>query len=407
MTAVSVAGRPRLASPATAALLAGLAAGLLLALVVLTIATRDLAVSADGAGAVIALSFGAVGLVVARRQPGNPLGWIMLGTALASALGADAELYAVLNFRIHHGSLPLADADALWAGALWPLGFVVGTPALILFPDGQVPSRRWRWVMWVYVAASGLWLAGQVTGAVSVIALHHFQVDAYGSVSFSPAGLAGAVSGFSWLFAALLPVIWLAWLGRQIGSYRGTTDQRREQLKWLTSGAAVCIISLLVSELAAGGGSATARAVDDVSRLAIAAFPVSMGVAILRYRLYDIDRIISRTLAYAIVTGLLVGVYAGLVLLATQVLPLSSSVAVAVATLAAAALFNPLRQRVQRMVDRRFNRARYNADHMAAAFAARLKDATDLDGVQADLLGTVGGALEPAHASVWLGGGRS
>jgi hypothetical protein len=261
--------------------------------------------------------------------------------------------------------------------------------------------------MWAYVAASGLWLAGQVTGAVSVIARHQFHVNTYGSVSVSPAGLAGAVYGFSWLFAALLPVIWLAWLGRQIGSYRSATDQRREQLKWLTSGAAVCIISLLVTELAANGGSATARVVSDVSRLAIAAFPVSMGVAILRYRLYDIDRIISRTLAYTVVTGLLVGVYAGLVLLATEVLPLSSSVAVAGATLAAAALFSPLLQRVQRVVDRRFNRASYNAGQMVAAFAGRLQDATDLDGVQADLLGTVGRALEPAHASVWLGGGRS
>jgi hypothetical protein len=132
--------------------------------------------------------------------------------------------------------------------------------------------------------------------------------------------------------------------------------------------------------------------------------PAAVGVAILKYRLYDIDRLISRTLAYAIVTGLLVGVYAALVLLATQVFRFHTPVAVAAATLAAAALFNPVRVRVQRAVDRRFNRVRYDADQTVAAFAARLKDAVDLDAVQADLASVVQRALEPAHVSVWISG---
>jgi len=136
--------------------------------------------------------------------------------------------------------------------------------------------------------------------------------------------------------------------------------------------------------------------------VATVAVPVSMGVAILKYRLYDIDRIISRTVAYAIITGLLVGVYAGLVLLATGVLGLHSSVAVAVATLAAAALFAPVRRRVQRVVDRRFNRARYDAERTVAAFAAQLKDTVDLESVRDDLAGVVHQALEPAHVSVWI-----
>ena len=134
----------------------------------------------------------------------------------------------------------------------------------------------------------------------------------------------------------------------------------------------------------------------------LAALPASMGVAILRHRLYEIDRIISRTLAYTIVTGLLVGVYAGAVLLTTQVFRVHTSVAVAVSTLVAAALFNPLRRRVQRAVDRRFNRARYDADQTVAAFAARLKDAVDLNSVRDDLAGVVQQALEPAHISVWV-----
>jgi hypothetical protein len=142
--------------------------------------------------------------------------------------------------------------------------------------------------------------------------------------------------------------------------------------------------------------------VGAVLAVGLAALLAGMGVAILKYRLYEIGRIISRTLAYAIVTGLLVGVYAGLVLVATRVLSFHTPVAVAASTLAVAALFHPLRRRVQRVVDQRFNRARYDADQTVAAFAARLKDAVDLDSVCNDLTGVVTKALEPAHISVWL-----
>jgi hypothetical protein len=150
----------------------------------------------------------------------------------------------------------------------------------------------------------------------------------------------------------------------------------------------------------------------DVSNNPLPAFeivtpliPAAVGIAILKYRLYDIDRLISRTLGYAIVTGLLVGLYAGLVLLATEVLSITSPVAVAASTLAAAALFTPLRRRVQRVVDRRFNRVRYDADQTVAAFAARLRDAVDLDAVRSDLLAVVTTAVEPAHMSVWTAPG--
>jgi len=135
------------------------------------------------------------------------------------------------------------------------------------------------------------------------------------------------------------------------------------------------------------------------------AFSLCVGVAVLRYRLFDIDRVISRTLAYAIVTGVRFGVYAGIVLLATQVFKFHSTVAVAASTLVAAALFNPVRRRVQHAVDRRFNRARYDAERMVTAFAARLQDAVDPDAVRADLTGVIHTALEPAHVSVWTGPG--
>ena len=158
-------------------------------------------------------------------------------------------------------------------------------------------------------------------------------------------------------------------MAHQVLSWRRAGGERRQQLKWLASGAAVAVFSIL---LGIGIGSV-------VPLVGLAALPAAIGLAILKYRLYDIDRLISRTLAYAIITGLLVGVYASLVLLATQLLHVHTPVAVAASTLAVAALFNPLRLRVQHVVDRRFNRARYDADQTVAAFAARLQDAVELD----------------------------
>ena len=163
----------------------------------------------------------------------------------------------------------------------------------------------------------------------------------------------------------------------------------------------VAVLGELVAARFIGPGSTSNNLQNAMGSGAVALVPVAIGVAVLKYRLYDIDRIISRTLAYAIVTGLLAGIYAGLVLLATQVLRFSSPVAVAASTLVAAALFTPVRRRVQHGVDRRFNRARYDADTTVDAFAARLKDAVDLDTVRDDLAGVVHTALQPTHISVW------
>jgi hypothetical protein len=188
-------------------------------------------------------------------------------------------------------------------------------------------------------------------------------------------------------------VIWLSFVGHQVLSWRRASGEHRQQLKWLACGAAITFcLGLLDTTLSPD------VVVSQLLAAGLVALPASIGVGILKYRLYDIDR----TLAYAIVTGLLAGLHAGLVLLATQVLRVHTPVAVAVSTLAAAALFSPLRRRVQHAVDRRFNRARYDADEAVAAFAARLQDAVDLDSVQDDLTGVVHQTLEPAHLSVWV-----
>jgi hypothetical protein len=200
----------------------------------------------------------------------------------------------------------------------------------------------------------------------------------------------------------VIPLFWPAFVGRQVVSWRRSAGERRQQLKWLMSGTALALVGLALIAFGPPNGQISGRIVRDLAFVALAALPVSMGVGILKYHLYDIDRIISRTLAYALVTGLLVGVYAGLVLLATQVFRFHGTVAVAASTLAVAALFNPVRRRVQRAVDRRFNRVRYDAEATVAMFAARLKDAVDLDSVRDDPASVVQQALEPAHMSVWI-----
>ena len=203
----------------------------------------------------------------------------------------------------------------------------------------------------------------------------------------------------------MLAISWLASLTGQVLSYQRSSGERRQQLKWLLAGAVAAAVGLVASFEILSNLGVPAAVVNLITALGWFAFPACLGVGILKYRLFDIDRLISRTLAYALLTGLLVGIYAGLVLLATEVLQFSSTWAVAASTLVAAALFTPLRRRVQRAVDRRFNRARYDADRMVDAFAARLQDAVDLDMVHADLVHVVGSALEPAHVSVWLGEG--
>jgi hypothetical protein len=180
----------------------------------------------------------------------------------------------------------------------------------------------------------------------------------------------------------------------QVPRYRRSSGERRQQLKWLYSGATCLVAGVLMPS--------SPQVLLALGALAMGVFPVCIGVAVLRYRLYEIDRIISRVISYTVVTAALGGVFAGLVVLATNVLPFKTPVAVAASTLAAAALFNPLRKRVQKIVDRRFNRARYNAEAVLAAFTARLRGTVDLDTVQGDLVDAVHDAFEPAHVSVWL-----
>jgi hypothetical protein len=392
--------RLRLASSAAALAVAGVVLVLAVAGWPLSALAHQFNVSNDGPDVLI-LAGAAVGVVVAWRQPGNPMGWILLAAMGCVALDNDASFYSVADYRLHHGTLPLGWVAVLlqpaWAPAIVLLG--VG---ILLFPDGRPPSPRWRWVLVVYLTVGSVWMAGALTVAASAIIGHDIRVDASGNLlAIDAGGSAAWWNAIELVFIPVLGICWLASLAGQVVRWRRSSDERRQQLKWLLFGSAVCLAGLALT-LPLSSRSGLLGVLGQLGFVGIFALPVSIGVAVLKYRLYDIDRIISRTLAYALVTGLLVGAYAGIVLLATRVLSVSSPVAVAASTLAAAALFSPLRRRVQRAVDRRFNRARYDADRIIAAFAARLKDTVDLNSVRDDLAIVVDQALEPAHVSVWI-----
>ena len=394
------AARFRLASPVTATVLAVLSLMLLAGALVLSALTGQLSVLGSGPIVPVVVVYAAVGFVVARRQPGNPIGWILITWIVVFLLSGVAGGYAALYYRFGHHGLPLAPV-AVVLGPLWAPALLLFPVVILLFPDGRLAARRWRWVLRAYVVAGALASAAVFAPAVTAVARHDVRIDAAGNLISAGRPHGGLLAVAAPLGLGLILVIVLSFVAHQVFSWRRATGERRQQLKWLATGAVVTLVVV-----AASLGFSSTSVVGEVLGIGLAALPVGIGVGILKYRLYEIDRIISRTLAYAIVTGLLVGVYAGLVLLATQVLRFHSSVAVAMSTLAAAALFNPLRRRVQHAVDRRFNRARYDADQTVTAFAARLKDAVDLDSVRDDLAAVVANALEPAHVSVWIRAGE-
>jgi hypothetical protein len=395
--------RFRLATPATATAFGVL--GLALAAVwgLLTYLTGDPQASRDGSASAFAVACGLVGVLVARRQPRNPEGWLLIGPAVAALAVVDSGLYAVLDYHVHHGGLPLGEAALLVSGTVRvPLIFIFPL-VVLLFPDGRL-TRRWALVLWAYMALIAVVTVGYVASEAGTLAGRHIQVNVNGAYSGpgGPTGVLAALAAYTVPAFVVVPLFWPAFAARQALSWRRATGERRQQLKWLMGGAVIAVAGLALIAFGPPNDQLDGRIVRDLAFLCLAALPASIGVGILKYHLYDIDRLISRTLSYTLITGVLIGIYAGVVTLTTRVLPFSSPLAVAAATLVVAALFNPLRRRVQRAVDRRFNRARYDAEATVAAFAGRLQDAVDLDAVRDDLAGVVREVLEPARVCVWI-----
>ncbi len=331
----------------------------------------------------VELALAVVGALVAARS-GNRLGWLFLATA---AVGGVAEFAGDYAARVPAAQLP----GAPWVGWIFPVLLGLEEPLLfllpLLFPDGRPPSPRWRPAVWVAMAAA---VVCMVCAALSDVDFSSNFPQLRDPVTL----VAPLATAYNLAQEASLPVF-LIGAAAMVVRFRRADREERLQLKWFVYASAVSAAVIVI------GSFFTSTPLPEFD-IAFPLIPAAVGVAILKYRLYDIDRLISRTLAYAIVTGLLVGLYAGLVLLATQVLRFHGAVAVAAATLVAAALFNPLRRRVQQVVDRRFNRVRYDADLAVAALATELRSAVDLDTVRADLLAAVNKAVEPEHISVWI-----
>ena len=397
--------RWRLASPATAVAL-GVVALLLEPIQLLLeglshqLPTAATDIANTAAGGVFVLAFTAVGVVVARREPRNPMGWMLIAIPLAIVAGNDGSQYAYLDYTLHHGTLPLGPVAVLLTPS-FEYAFVLVPLVILLFPDGR-PGPRWRWPLRAYLAVVVLAVAATLSLAVAATGLRT-PVDANGNL-LHPRGANAWFGPVQGLSAAMVVLLVIASIVYQARRYRRAGGERRQQLKWLAAGGASLVLCFLIY-FASGGSSALLGGL--AFSLGLSSLPLAIGVGILRYRLYEIDRLISRTLSYAILTALLAGTFVGLIALSTDVLAISSRVGVAASTLAAAALFNPLRKRIQHLVDRRFNRARYDAEATVAAFTARLRDAVEIDAIRADLLDVVNRAVQPTHASVWIRQGPS
>jgi len=354
---------------------------------------------------IIELPYIAVGCLIARRQPGNAVGWIILTAGGLPLLGGDCDLYAWIVYGPRSRGWPLGElAVFLSIGGFFIFGLV--PLALLLFPQGRLPPGRWRWALWLNVATVAIWIASTVAVAALDIlehGIHRVSEPGGGTVDIAVNTPTGWFAVVLDVVAPLIALCWLLAAVRLVASWRGSSGASRQQLKCLVAGISICFLAgaILVSGTANGGSALPAQVWSQVPWICFAALPIGIAVGILRYRLFEIDRLISRTISYALLTATLIAVFLGIVGLTTRVLPFSSPIAVAASTLAAAALFNPLRLRVQRVVDHRFNRARYDAEAIVAVFTARLQDAVELDSVRDALLSAVH-TVQPAHASVWI-----
>ncbi len=339
-----------------------------------------------------------VGAVLASRRPRHPVGWLLLALALSLIATAAAAQYLIWGLLVRPGALPAARSVALYYPAtgftaLALIGFV-----LLLTPTGSLPSPRWRWWARGTVAAPvGLLLVGTLAGGPL-----DPRYQALGG-PFDLRGRGGLLLVANQLALAVTTLGVVVAAGSLVGRFRRARGTERLQLRWVALAAVLVVLAgvVVLAALAIGVPGATTLQGGAVD-VCIAVLPVATGAAILRYRLYDLDRIISRTLAYGLLTVLLGSAYAGVVLGLGRLLPQSSNLVVAGATLAVAGVFQPARRRVQQVVDRRFNRRGYDAARTIAVFSARLRQQVDLDTLTAELLAVVEQTMQPTRASLWL-----
>jgi hypothetical protein len=344
---------------------------------------------------VAAVSAATVGAVLAGRRPRHPVGWLLLAFALSASAAGVAGGYAPYGLQVRPGALPAAAWVAMYypATALTPLALL--SLVLLLTPTGSLPSPRWRWWAWLMVGAPAVLLL--------VMPLAPRPPDWRYQAVDNPLDLRAFDGALLLANRALLAVTVVGVLvgaGSLVVRFRRARGTERQQLRWLVLAAALTGVGMLASVILVAAGNQVL--VGWVTGVCVALLPLATGAAVLRYRLYDLDRIISRTLAWGLLTLLLGGGYAAVILGLGQLLGRDSSLAVAAATLAAAALFHPVRRRIQAGVDRRFNRRRHDAAQKIAGFSDHLREQVDLDTLTADLLAIVDQTIQPTQASLWL-----
>jgi hypothetical protein len=350
--------------------------------------------------AAAAISAVTVGAVVAARRPRHPVGWLLLAMGLSITVHELTYSYTRYGLVVRPGALPGAAYLAGLNNGVVVQWIACAGFVLLLTPTGRLPSPRWRWWARIAAAAAVLWLLGSIVDPVPLRPEYPDIANPLGVPALS-----GALSLL--MFAALVVLVSLI-----VGAvalllrYRRARGVERLQLRWLIWGAAVASLAL-VAAIASLILNDDFTVLNFALGVSAAMFPLATGAAILRYRLYDLDQIISRTVAYALLTILLGLGYAAVVLGLGRLLPDSSSLGVAAATLAVAAVFQPARRRVQHAVDRRFNRRRHDAAQTIEAFSARLRDQVDLDTLTGELLAVVDQTMQPTQASLWLRPQRS
>jgi hypothetical protein len=351
------------------------------------------AAAEDGEGSAFAYTFfvgafATMGALVASRRPRNPIGWILL------AGGASYSIGGLTITQTEHGDAPVLVrwlSTWVWMAGIGP----VATFGLLLFPDGRLPSPRWRAFAWFAAAAI------VVTASVIAFAPGPFE----DSTVENPLGfdaMPGLFDALQIVSPAALALAVFGSIASLFVRFRRARNVERQQLKWLTyTGALVGVALATAITIETIVGDRAVNLTNTIITLSLALVPVAMGIAILRYRLFDIDVVINRTLVYGALTATLGGAYLGTVLLVGLAVG-ESGFAVAVSTLAVAALFRPLRTRIQAAVDQRFYRRRYDAQQTLEAFGGRLRDELDLEALGDDLRGVVHDTVQPAHVSLWL-----
>ena len=354
---------------------------------------RAPSIAATAPVALAVVSAAAVGALVASRRPRHPVGWLLLGVGLAVAVSVLSEPYVKYGLLVRPGSVPGARSLVPLLYSTWLVGLGCAGFVLLLTPTGSLPSPGWRW--WARVAAAAPVLVVLGFAVQPDPMAPEYLGNPLAVPALAPGLLVAALAGIVVIVAGLV-----VGAGSLVLRFRRAHGTDRLQLRWLAL-AAACAPALLLAALVAGVLGRDEVVLASLS-LCVALLPLATGAAILRYRLYDLDRIISRTLAYGLLTVLLGLGYAAVVLGLGRLLPEGSSLVVAAATLAVAAVFQPLRRRLQAAVDRRFNRRRHDAARILQGFSARLRDQVDLDSLTAEVLAVFDQTMQPTQASLWL-----